>query len=77
MVGAAANVGALATFDHRHQRLDLGTLAVGVVIETDLHLSPPGPGREIPRIRQFRLGRQKQELPRPNLLGPFGVKIVG
>ena len=39
VVGAAANVAALTTFDHRHDRLDLGALAIGIAIEMDLHLS--------------------------------------
>ena len=40
VIGAAANVAALATLDHGHDGFDLGALTISVVIETNLHLPP-------------------------------------
>lgn len=37
MVGAAVDVGTLATFDHRHHGFDLGAVVVGIPVEANLH----------------------------------------
>lgn len=47
VVGAATDVRALATFDHRHDRFDLRSAAIGGAIEPDFHESAVTAGRQL------------------------------